>query len=182
MRWVSLSIVSMILVGACASDVTVADYAEQVEALVTTMNARLDELDVAFDEASDLDDIKEYAKERVKARTAFLVGMKNLESPESVAELRDEAIAIMGRVVETETAMSAMIQDLQILTDVESIWDTPEGVAARVADARAVVLCEAAQEGLDTSQAGSDLEGVPWIPNEMKRVVRVAFGCHAESR
>lgn len=175
-------IVIAVLGSSCASEMSLPEYAEEVEALVTTMNARLDELDVEFVDTANLSGIKEYARERVKARTDFLSGMNELDAPEVVVELHTEAISIMDRVVETEGTLSEMVQNLDSVSDVDSIWETPEGVAARTADERAVALCEAAQDTLDSTASGSDLEGVPWIPPEMKQIVRVAFGCHAELR
>jgi hypothetical protein len=175
-------IVIAVLGSSCASEMSLPEYAEEVEALVTTMNARLDELDDEFVDTANLSAIKEYARERVKARTDFLSGMNELDAPEVVVELHTEAISIMGRVVETEGTLSEMVQNLDSVSDVDSIWETPEGVAARTADERAVALCEAAQDTLDSTASGSDLEGVPWIPPEMKQIVRVAFGCHAELR
>ena len=182
LKWAFFLIAIAILASSCASEISLPEYAKEVEALVTTMNARLDELETEFSDAEDLDDIKEYARERVEARTVFISGMRELDAPEAVADLHGEAITIMGRVVETEGTLSDMIQKLDSVSDVDSIWDTPEGVAARAADERAVVLCEAAQETLDSTDSGSELEGVPWIPPEMKQIVRVAFGCHAELR
>jgi hypothetical protein len=182
LKWSFFLIAIAILASSCTSEISLPEYAKEVEALVTTMNARLDELDTEFSDAENLDDIKEYARERVEARTVFLSGMRELDAPEADVDLHTEAISIMGRVVESESALSDMVQDLDSVSDVDSIWDTPEGVAARAADERAVVLCEAAQETLDSTDSGSELEGVPWIPPEMKRIVRVAFGCHAELR
>ena len=181
-------IVISMLGSSCASEMSLPEYAEEVEALVTTMNARLDELDAEFNDAEDLDDIKEYFRQRIESRTEFVSGMMELDAPEAVADLHGEAISIMGRVVETEGTLSDMVQDMDSVSDVasiwdiDSIWDTPEGVAARSADERAVLLCEAAEETLDSTDSGSELEGVPWIPPEMKQIVRVAFGCHAELR
>ena len=182
LKWAFFLIAIAILASSCASEISLPEYAKEVEALVTTMNARLDELETEFSDAEDLDDVKEYARERVEARSVFLSGITELDAPEVVADLHGEAIAIIDRVVETESNLSDMIQKLDSVSDVDSIWDTPEGVAARAADERAVVLCEAAQETLDSTDSGSELEGVPWIPPEMKQIVRVAFGCHAELR
>ena len=182
LKWAFLLIAIAVLASSCASEISLPEYAKEVEALVTTMNARLDGLDTEFSDAEDLDDIKEYARERVEARAVFLSGMKELDAPEAVADIHGEAIAIMDRVAETEGTLSEMIQKLDSVSDIDSIWDTPEGVAARAADERAVVLCEAAQDTLDSTDSGSDLEDVPWIPPEMKQIVRVAFGCHAELR
>ena len=171
-----------VLASSCTSEISLPEYAEEVEALVTAMNARLDELDVELVNAADLNSIKEYARERVEARTVFLSEMKELDAPEAVLDLHTEAISIMGRVVEAEGTLSDMVQGLDSISDADSIWNTPEGVAARAADERAVLLCEAAQETLDSTDSGSELVGVPWIPPEMKRIVRVAFGCHVELR
>jgi hypothetical protein len=182
LKWALFMIAIAVLASSCASEISLPEYAEEVEALVSTMNARLDELDAELVDTADLNSVKEYARERVKARTVFLSGMKELDAPEAVVDLHAEAISIMGRVVETEGTLSDMVQDLNSLSDVDSIWDTPEGVAARTADARAVVLCEAAQETLDNTDSGSEMEGVPWIPPEMKQIVQVALGCHAELR
>jgi len=182
LKWAFFLIAIAVLASSCASEISLSEYAKEVEALVTTMNARLDGLDAEFIDAEDLDDVKEYARERVEARTIFLSSMKELDAPEAVADLHTEAITIMDRLVETEGTLSEMIQELDSVSDVESIWDTPEGVAARAADERAIVLCEAAQDTLDNTDSGSELEGVPWIPAEMKQIVRVAFGCHAELR
>jgi hypothetical protein len=182
MRFVFFLIVIAVLASSCASKISLPEYAEEVEALTTTMNSRLDELDAELVNTTDLNSIKEYARERVEARTAFLSGMEELGAPDAVVDLHTEAISIMGRVVETEGTLSDTVQDLDSVSDVDSIWNTPEGVAARAADERAVVLCEAAQETLDSTDSGSELEGVPWIPPEMKQIIRVAFGCHAELR
>ena len=182
LKWAFFLIAIAILASSCASEISLPEYAKEVEALVTTMNARLDELDTEFSDAENLDDTREYARERVEARTVFLSGMNELDAPEAVADLHAEAIAIMNRVVETESALSEMIQKLDSVSDVDSIWDTPEGVAAQAADERAIILCEAAQETLDSTDSRSELEGVPWIPPEMKQIVRVAFGCLAELR
>ena len=182
LKWAFFWIAIAILASSCASEISLPEYAKEVEALVTTMNARLDELDTEFSDAENLDDTREYARERVEARTVFLSGMNELDAPEAVADLHAEAITIMNRVVETESALSEMIQKLDSVSDVDSIWDTPEGVAAQAADERAIILCEAAQETLDSTDSRSELEGVPWIPPEMKQIVRVAFGCLAELR
>jgi hypothetical protein len=65
---------------------------------------------------------------------------------------------------------------------IDAIWETPEGVAARAADDQAIALCRAAEAEINSTEERSAFEDVPWIPPEMKEIVRVAFGCDAESR
>ncbi len=178
----TLVLLVVILAAGCGGGSSTADYAEDVEALVTTMNARLDELDVDSDGTQDLQAIKTYAEERVRARNDFLVGLRSLDAPDDVAELHDTALEVMGRVTAAETAMADLVMAWDSTSDIEAIWETPEGIAARTADAQAVALCLAAQAGFDQTADRADLEDVPWIPTEMKSVILVAFGCEADSR
>jgi hypothetical protein len=43
-------------------------------------------------------------------------------------------------------------------------------------------LCLAAQAEFDDTEERTALAEVPWIPQELKEVVTVAFGCIAEER
>ena len=183
MKALSACLVSLILLtAACSSTPTVAEYAEDVEALVTTMNARLDELDVDIEGTQDLEAIRRYAEQRVLARNNFLIGLRALNAPDDVVELHDTALEIIGRVTAAETAMADLVMAWKSASDIEAIWETPEGIAARTADAQAVALCLAAQAEFDQTSDRAEFEGVPWIPSDMKEVILVAFGCEAEQR
>jgi hypothetical protein len=50
------------------------------------------------------------------------------------------------------------------------------------ADADAIQLCVAAEDELDMTEQRAAIEGVPWVPREMRATVRVAFGCDAGDR
>lgn len=175
-----LAAVLCLLVQACSSGVSLTDYAEQVETLVTTQNARLDALDAEVEGTQDLDQVKRYAQERVEARSELLDGLRNLVPPEEVAELHTAALEIIGRLTEAESVLAERVQGMETSAGIDAIWDTPEGVAARAADEQAIALCLAAQAEFDEDR--SAFEDVPWIPPEMKEIVRVALGCDAESR
>jgi hypothetical protein len=172
----------LMLVSACSSAPSVAEYAEELEGLVTIMNARLDEIDAELPESPDLDQIKGYATQRIFARSEFLAGLRSLEPPEDVADVHDTAIGIMERLTASETAMVDRVLAWESAGDIEAIWETPEGIAAEAADAKAVELCLAAQADFNQTAERAKLEGVPWIPSDMKEVILVAFGCEAENR
>ncbi len=173
---------AVILTAGCGGSPSTAEYAEDVEALVTAMNARLDELDVDVDGTQDLQAIKTYAEQRVLARNEFLVGLQALAVPAEVAELHGTALDIMGRVAAAEGAMADLVMTWESASDIEEIWETPLGIAARTVDDEAVALCLAAQAGFDKTADREELEDVPWVPTEMKAVILVAFGCEADSR
>ena len=170
------------VVAACGGGPSLTDYAEDVETLVATMNARLDELDAETEGTQDLDEIQRYAQQRVAARSDFLAGMQDLEPPDDVAELHGTALEIMERVTDAESVLADRVMDLESASGIDAIWETPEGVAARAADAQAIALCQGAQAEFDQTVDRTEFEDVPWIPSEMKQVILVAFGCEADSR
>lgn len=177
-----LGLMAILVVASCASSLTMPEYADQIEQLVTVQNAQLDQLDAEFGESADLEGIKTYASERMAARRALVTGMEELDPPESAADLHDEALEILKRVTEAEAVLAAMVQESNSVASIGDLWATPEGVVARQADDRAILICEAAQETLDRTQAQEKFEDVPWIPTELKQVIRVAFGCRSEDR
>lgn len=166
----------------CGGGLSTGEYAEEVEALVATMNARLDQLDAESDGTRDLDQIKRYASERVSARSDFVSGLANLEPPDEVEALHETALEIMERLTGAETVLADRVMQWEAASDIDAIWETPEGVTARAADAQAVSLCLAAQAEFDETGDRTELKDVPWIPAEMKAVVLVAFGCDSDAR
>jgi len=146
------------------------------------MNGRLDALDAELTDEGGLEQAKRYANERVTARFAFVDLLEALEPPAEATELHDAARAIMGRLAAAESALADYVATLDTDLDLDTIWSTPLGVAARSADAEAVALCLAAEEEFDSTQERADLEGVPWIPPELKEVVTVALGCIGAER
>ena len=183
MRTVSVSVLFLaILVTGCGGGPTVAEYADEVEALVTTMNAGLDRIDKELDTAEDLEQIQASVQRRILVRSEFVAGLRDLEPPDDLVDLHGSAIEIMANVADAESAMADRVMAWESISDIESIWETPEGLAAREADAKAVSLCLAAQADFDQTSDRAQFDDVPWIPSEMKEIIRVAFGCIAESR
>jgi hypothetical protein len=170
------------LLGSCSSAMSVTDYADELEGLVSTMNARLDRLDAQLGATNDLESVRAYAIDRVEARADFLSSLRELDPPDEVVELHLVAIGIIERLTAAESTLADRVLAMDSTDGIESIWRTPEGVAARAADAKAVELCLAAQSEFDDTADRAELSDVPWIPSELKEVVVVAFGCIAAER
>ena len=168
--------------GACSSDLTLTEYATQVETLVADMNGELDRLDTVVEGAPSLDATKQYATDRVAARRSFVAAMELIDPPDETEELHQAALQIMGRLADAEAILADRVNELTTNTGVDEIWLTPEGLAARAADADAIALCQSAQSTLDETQIRDELGDVPWVPPEMKQVVIVTFGCLPEDR
>jgi hypothetical protein len=180
-QFVALTLISSLALSACGGEPSLADYAGELESAVAEMNGRLDELDAELSENGDLEEIKDYARERVAARYAFVAVLEELEPPTEASELHIAAEDIMGRLADAESALANYVNELEPEATVGDLWATPLGIAARAADEESIELCIAAQSELDTTER-SELAGVPWIPPELKEVIVVAFGCTAEER
>ena len=177
-----LVLASLVAASACSSGPGLAEYAEEVEALLATMNARIDQLDGEVEREQSLEGVKNYAQERVEARSEFLAGLRDLDPPDEVADLHDAAIGIIGRLTAAEAALADRVMSMESIDGVDSIWSTPEGIVARTADDKTIELCLAAQSEFDDTADRSEFRDVPWIPSEMKEVVVVVFGCIADDR
>ncbi len=172
----------VVVVTACSGGPTLGEYAQELESLVVTMNARLDQLDTTLEGTPDLETVRSYATERVEIRSDFLAALRDLDPPDDVAELHVVAVGIMERLTAAESALADRVMSLDSIDGIDSIWATPEGIAARTADEEAVAVCLAAQSTLDDTSDRSQLKDVPWIPPEMKEVVVVVFGCLVDDR
>lgn len=164
-------------VSACGGEMSLTEYATELETAITEMNARLDELDSELLGSSGLEQVKRYANERVALRNAFVDVLEELDPPDEVRDLHDSALGIISRLTSAESALADYVNELDSATDVDTVWSTPLGVAARSADEEAVALCLAAQAEFDDTEERTALSTVPWIPQELKEVVRVGFGC-----
>ena len=180
-RLVAATLFSSLALSACGGGLSLTEYAGELESAATEMNSRLDELDAQLSETGDLEEIKEYARERVAARYTFVAVLEELEPPNELSDLHTAAEDILGRLADAEAALADYVDGLESGMDVGDVWATPLGLAARAADEESIDLCLAAQSELDTTER-SDLAEVPWIPPELKEVVVVAFGCIAEER
>jgi len=175
-------VASLVVVSACSGGPTIDGYAEELESLVSTMNARIDQLDAEVELEPGMEGVKAYARERVAARGVFLASLRGLDPPDEVADLHGVALGIIERLTAAESALADRVMAMDSIAGIDSIWDTPEGIAARTADEKAIELCLAAQSEFDDTAERSELKDVPWIPSAMKAVVVVAFGCIAEER
>jgi len=181
-RLVAVAVVLGLVLLACGGELTLTEYAAELEAGAAAMNGRLDELDAELSATNGLEAAKRYANERVVARYGFVDKLEGLDPPEVISDLHNAALGIMGRLADAESALADYVNSLESATGLDTVWSTPLGVAARSADEEAVELCLAAQAEFDRTEERTVFEGVLWIPPELKEIVTVAFGCIQEQR
>jgi len=178
--WVAAFV--MIAAACGGGELTLTEYAAEIETAVQSMNMELDALDLTVAGSPSLDAVRNYATERVKLRYEFVETLEALEPPDRVREFHESGLAVIVRLAESEEALAVVALSLDDPADFVGLWETEAGLAARAADADAIAICKAAQAEFDATEENAAAQGVPWIPPEMKEIVRVAFYCERSAR
>ena len=179
----ALGAAAVVLVACGGSGMTLSEYAAELESLVATMNARLDVGTEALDtEPSTVDLIRTWADDRMVARNEFMNAFNALTPPDEAVELSEAAAETISVLVAAEQEMVDEIHRVDDLATLQRMWSSPVGQAARLADEKAVAICQAAQAAMDSTAERAQFAGTPWVPAELQDVVRVAFGCTPADR
>jgi hypothetical protein len=174
---VALSL-ALVLVACGGGTLTLSEYGEQGEQLVVDVSQRVDALDAELEsEDQTLESVRAYWDQRVEARKDFSEGLEALEPPEEATELHAIVVDIFNRLTVAEGSLAARVTSLETVSGPADWWATPEGQAARAVDEEVTQICAVAQGAFDETVDREAVADVPWMPPEMKEVVRVAFGC-----
>ena len=178
-RCASAGVCLAVILAACGGgSLSLSEYGEQGEQLVIDVSQRVDALDATLEsEDQTLESVQAYWDQRVQARTDFSEGLQALEPPEEAAELHAVVVDIFNRLTVAEETLAARVTSLETMSGPAEWWATPEGQAARAVDEEVAQICVAAQGAFDETVDREAVVDVPWMPPEMKEVVRVAFGC-----
>jgi len=165
--------------GACGSgELSLTEYASEVETLVAEMEASFIEIDTEWmSEPPSVDRAREYWDERLQIRYDFLESVESLHPPEAIVTMHEDSIAVFNTITDADIALRSRVDQYETI---DSHWqwvDTPEGQAAEAALADVFAFCRESQAEFDETRERDQLDDTPWIPSEMKEVVRVAFGC-----
>ena len=166
------------MVACSGGTLTLSEYGERSEQLVAEVSQRVDALDATLESGDHTaDSVRAYWNERVDARRNFSEGLEALEPPEEAAELHAVVVEIFNRLTVAEEALAARVIALETMSGPAQWWATPEGQIARSVDEEVTQICVVAQEAFDKTVGREAVVDIPWMPPEMKEVVRVAFGC-----
>ena len=178
---VALSL-ALVLVACGGGTLSLSEYGEQGEQLVIDVSQRVDALDAELgSEDQTLDSVRAYWDQRVEARRDFSEGLEALEPPEEATELHAVVVDMFNRLTVAEESLAARVTSLETVSGPAEWWATPEGQAARAVDDEVTQICVVAQGAFDETVGREAVAEVPWMPPEMKEVVRVAFGCSDET-
>ena len=176
---ISTFVVLACLVVACGGgSLSLQEYGTQAEELVVVVTVRIDSLDAELDSYAQTDEgAQTYWTRRLDARVEFLEGLESLDPPDDAVELHGIVIDLFGRLNAAEEALAARVATMETGIGPAHWWDTPEGQAANAVDEEVSSICYVAQAEFDKTEGRAAFADTPWIPSEMKEVVRVAFGC-----
>ena len=177
--WPWLLLVCLLALAACSSSTpTAAEYAEEIEVLVSDMEARFAEADAEWEsQTPTLDGAVAYWDERLDIRADFLDDLEDMEYPPEVAAMHEESLEIFRRITTADEAIADSVEEYDGITQHRPWLDTPEGQASLAVLDEVFAFCRASQAEFDATRDREDLEDVPWLPPEMTEVIKVAFGC-----
>ncbi len=184
MRSMSLAIALVLLVAGCGDgELSMADYATQVESLLTSMNGRIDALDVEErSQTSTLESARNFWETKVVARQEFIDGLESIEPPEEAAEMHGAALGLVTRLKDADEAVAELVGMMETERELRLLDESAEFLATEVVDEEALALCRAAQAEFDSTADREVFGDTPWIPSELREVIDVAFGCSKEER
>ncbi len=182
--WALTAMLIPLLAAGCGGDeMSLGEYAVEVEAMVHRMNDRLDELILESESrVPTIDGVAAHYEARAATRLEFFEGMVELEPPGEAADLHEAAISIVKQLADAEMALARRAGQAMMVYELADLMETPEGEAFLAIDEQAVALCRAAQAEMDATEAREMFGDTPWVPAELSEVVLVALKCTAEDR
>lgn len=170
----------MMAVACGGDDLTEVEYAAQVESLVAVMEANFDAADTEWEsQVPGIDGAQRYWERRLEIRAEFLEGVRELAPPDQIESMHEQALDVFERITAADEALAARVATLDTITDHRQWLDTPEGEASLAVLQEVYEFCRASQEDFDATEERAALQDDPWIPPDMKQVIKVAFGCPA---
>jgi hypothetical protein len=159
---------------------TLSEYSNEAAALIERVDSRLDERHAQFVTAPpSVEGTQAYLADRVAGYHELVDGVDALDPPEQVAELHAALQEILGTLLAAEQARASFAATVVSTDSLHQVWEGPESQAIRAAELQAITLCYAAQDQVDATEQREDFGDVPWMPAELKEVVRVSFDCPA---
>lgn len=174
-----LGVTCAVTLVSCGGDsLSLTEYSEEVGALITSVDSRLDaHADELASAAPDLTAAQAYFDDRVDGYTELVDGVEALNPPPEASWIHGELQRILVTLLEAEQDRAAAAASLVSADELDQAWEGPEAQVIRAAELEAIEICYAAQTQIDETQDRESLEDVAWIPSQMKEVVLVSFGC-----
>ena len=176
-RRASLWLLVVLSIG-CGGTLTLTEYSETVEGLISEMNDTMGPLVASYEAMpQSVEQAQTLLRGTVTARTRFLDQYEELKPPDRIRELHELGVEVIGAMRAAEERLAARADQIETTADLDDLWRSAEYTAAIAANQRASNLCEQLQRGTDATADLEPFVGVPWLPPELKEVVNILFEC-----
>lgn len=184
MRGLLLATCLAVLTTACGnSELSMSEYATEIEHLIATMNLEIDTLDAeALSQTLTVEGARDFWDSKVEARRELISGFEALEPPQDAAEMHASAVRVISRLAAADENVAQLVGSMDTDEQLSLLLESPEFLATEAVDEEAIALCQAAQADFDSTADREVFGDLPWIPSELKEVVIVSFGCSREDR
>lgn len=175
---VAAACVVLIAASCGGRQLTLTEYAEQVEGHTTTLYQTLDTLTTEGTfEAPTVDETQAVYTGLAAAFHRLSDGLEAVEPPQDVAELHSAALAMATSLTAAGDAFAQRALDVETEAELSELFESPEAHEVEGAVEKMVTFCLERQAEFDATADREVFADTPWIPPEMQEVVLVAFGC-----
>lgn len=178
-RYLLLVLAVTLFLSACGGgDMSLAEYADEVEDTVADMRLRIVATDDALTQPiTSIGEAERIWRERAAARQEFLDAFATIEPPDEAEALHAAATDIVRRLSDAEAAIADQVRDYDGPSQLANLGPTPAFRTFIAVNDEATTICLAAQEMFDDTKRREILKEVPWLTSELKTVIEVVFDC-----
>lgn len=169
----------VVIVAACSGGpLTLSEYATEGGAMSALMEERIVALDAELgSRAVTAPEAREYWDARIRARVELLEDLETLDPPGEIAEMHWDGLDLFSRLISAEEILADRVALFETPTGPDDWWVTDEAAAVGAVNVEIFALCQTFQARYDATIDRTGLSDMPWIPAEMKEIVRIDVGC-----
>ncbi|MCP5028471.1 MAG: hypothetical protein GY929_19515 [Actinomycetia bacterium] len=159
----------LLLLGCGGSALSMTEYAESLDLLVSDLGGELEAMDVQVAETPTIEEAQLVLGEALSARTEFQESLTELDPPSEVAGIHNDLVDLHARVITSQQAFAARAATA---TSLDEVLNSSESEAYQAVQIEMSELCPDLQARFDSTAVFAD---IPWIGG--REVVRVVLGC-----
>ncbi len=182
--WVGICLAVIVGVGGCGDgEMSLTEYVERVNAIAERASQQGAEL---ITEAAQIAD---FTPQHLQAslerglreiRVPLQEAADSIEPPEQVTDLHYLMWDWHAKFISIEEALAARVASAEdTAADWETLSESPEVAAYRAALAEGKQVCTDFQAELDATAERGVFADTPWLPSELKEVVKAVLGCES---
>jgi hypothetical protein len=173
--WLVAGCLTLALVACGGGSLSLTEYAERLDALAVELGEQLVAGDARMSTGTPtLADAQQVLTDALAARTDFQEGLTALDPPDEFADVHSDLVEVHSRII---AAQEAFVARTATAATLEELDQSAEAEVYRAIGTEAASLCEELRATINATADREVFADTPWIPEDMKEVVEVMFGC-----